>query len=324
VTSPHQFSSTGSPDRLDIKLRQNQLMIVKVWDVAEYVRTPTNKDGMVRIAGRDPFPNRAVRAMVVDITGNNGAGVLYPETWFQAASMMKPMGKWKGQLKLVSWVQAQEPKDAYGNPAQTNPYSINDHSGDPAAIATAQAWLAAHPEFDTVAPPEPYDGKPPAPEVPQTQQDPWAQGPQQPYYGQQPGYGQPPQQWQPPVPPQQPPSQWNTAAPPPEYYTQQPQWAQQQQQQPYQQGPQVPVNPQYPQGPQVRMGVQMPPQQPQGPYGGPPAQQGPPQQQWQQQPQQQAPQGAPGSFFDAAQGQPTPNTPQWQGGFNQQTDTPPF
>lgn len=308
MTSPHQFSSTGSPDRLDIKIRQNQLMIVKVWDVAEYVRTPTNKDGMVRISGRDPFPNRAVRAMVVDITGNNGAGVLYPETWFQAASMMKPMGKWKNQLKLVSWVQAQEPKDAYGNPAQTNPYSINDHSGDPAAIATAQAWLAAHPEFDTVAPPEPYDGKPPAPEAPQAQQDPWAAGPygqQQPQYGgqQQPGWNQQPQQqWQPPVPPQQPPAQWNTAAPPPEYYQQTPQWVQQQQ------------------APQAK-GY---PQQPQVPYGQPSTQQGPPQQQWQQPPAQQAPQGAPGSFFDASQGQQGPQAPQWQGGFNQQSDTPPF
>jgi hypothetical protein len=308
MTSPHQFSSTGSPDRLDIKLRQNQLMIVKVWDVAEYVRTPTNKDGMVRIAGRDPFPNRAVRAMVVDITGNNGAGVLYPETWFQAASMMKPMGKWKGQLKLVSWVQAQEPKDAYGNPAQTNPYSIMDHSGDPAAIATAQAWLAAHPEFDQVAPPEPYDGKPPAPDVPtQSGYMPAAQY-------QQPGWNQqPPQQWQPPVPPQQPPASWNTATPPQEYYQQTPQWVQQQQAPPQQQG--------YSPPPQVQSYPMIPPQQqPQGPYGQPPAQQGPPQQQH----PQQAPQGAPGSFFDASQGQQGPPVPQWQGGFNPQTDQPPF
>jgi hypothetical protein len=318
MTSPHQFSSTGSPDRLDIKLRQNQLMIVKVWDVAEYVRTPTNKDGMVRIAGRDPFPNRAVRAMVVDITGNNGAGVLYPETWFQAASMMKPMGKWKGQLKLVSWVQAQEPKDAYGNPAQTNPYSINDHSGDPAAIATAQAWLAAHPEFDTVNPPEPYDGKPPAPEVPQTQQDPWGHAPQQPFYGQQQPGGwnqQPPQQWQPPVPPAQPPAAWNTATPPPEYYQQTPQWVQQQQQHPHPQQPGYSGPPQVQGYPMVQ-----PPQQPQGSYGQPPVPQGHPQ----QQPSQQAPQGTPGSFFEAAQGQQGPPVPQWQGGFNQQSSDPPL
>lgn len=311
MTSPHQFSSTGSPDRLDIKLRQNQLMIVKVWDTIEYVRTPTNKDGMVRLPGRDPFPNRAVRAMVVDIAGNNGAGAMFPETWFQAASLMKPMGKWKGQLKLVSWVQAQEPKDAYGNPAQTNPYSIMDHSGQPDAIALAQAWLAAHPEFDQVNPPEPYDGKPPAPEQPEQQ---WGQGP----YGQQGGWNQqPPQQWQPPVPPQQPPQQWNTAAPPPEYYSQQPQWAQQQQQPPAQ--PQPGYN-----APQIQQYMnQMPPQQPQGPYGQPPQQQGPPQYQGQPQPPQQAPQGG-GSFFDASQGQQGPQVPQWQGGFNQQTDKPPF
>lgn len=235
-------------DRLDIAKRGNQLMIVKVWDHPEYVRTPHNKDGMVHLDGREPFPNRAIRAAVVDLgaIGPDGQpGVLYPETWFQASSMMKEMRNWVGQLKLITWLQDQEPKDPYGNPRQTNPYTISDHTGNPDALAIANDYLARHPEFNELPAPAPYDGKPPVPEAPAVQQgyqqqgygqqpgygyqqgpppqqQPW-QSPQQ-YPPAQPGYGGPPPQqpsWQPPAPPQQQPAAWNTAAPPPGYYQQQ-------------------------------------------------------------------------------------------------------
>jgi|SRR5687768_228545 len=232
MTSP--FSpTTGNTEYLDTRKRGNQLMIVRVWDVPEYVRTPHNKDGMVRIAGREPFPNRAVRAAVVDLSaiGADGQpGKLYAETWFQAASLMKDMKKWVGQLKLITWMQDQHPQDAYGNPAQTNPYTITDHSGNPEAVAVAVDYLTRHPEFNDLAPPAPYDGKPPV-EAPayaqppqqyppygqQMQQQPYAPGNQyqQNFQQAQPGY----QQAQPPQPQQQS-APWNTAAPPPSYYQQ--------------------------------------------------------------------------------------------------------
>jgi hypothetical protein len=298
VTNPHQFTSTQPPDRLAIKLRQWQPMIVKVWDVPEYVKTPTNKDGMVRMPGMDPFPNRAVRAAVVDLTAGNGQGILYPETWFQAHSLWKPMVKWVGQLKLISWAQEQDPKDAYGNPVQTNPYRVLDMSGDPDAVAAAQAWLAAHPEWDELVPPAPYDGKPPPPPQPQYQppQQPWNQ--------------QPPQQWQPPAPPQQPPSPWNTAAPPPGYYQQPPQ-------QPDQWGQQG----QWAQQSHNAQPTQLPPGAPQGQWGPPQQASAPPAPPYQGQGYQQvpqAPQGAPGSFFQAAGGQQGPPQPPQQYLPNQQ------
>lgn len=325
MTQPNPFTPVGQgggtpgAGYLDIRIRQGNPMIVKVWDNPEYVRTANNKDGMVYPKDNgEPFPNRAVRAAIVDLnaTAPDGTpGILYPESWIQASSLMKEAKKWIGAVKLVRWKQT-GPLDGFGVPDKSAPYEITDLMGDQAVVAQAMAWMQAHPEFDALQPPAPYDGKPPTPKAPQQQQ---------PFYGQQqPGYygQQPPQQpWQPPVPPQQPPQQWNTAAPPPEYYTQQPQWAQQQQQQgPPQPGYNAPQIAQYMQQ-QDQWAQQGPPQ---GPYGGPPAQQGPPQQQWQQQPPQQAPQGAPGSFFDASQGQQGPQTPQWQGGFNQQTDSPPF
>ena len=286
MTNP--FSpTTGTTEYLDIRKRGNQLMIVKVWDHPEYVRTPHNKDGMVRINGREPFPNRAVRAAVVDLSaiGPDGQpGKLYPETWFQAASLMKDMKKWIGQLKLVTWLQDQHPQDAYGNPAQTNPYTITDHSGNADAVALAQEYLARHPEFHDIPAPAPYDGKPPV-EVPAYAQQPrqgypqlgYAQPPQQPHWqsAQQYPQAQPGYQQAPP-PPQQQPAPWNTAAPPQGYY---------------QQAPMV--------------------------------QQGPPQQQFQS-PQTQA---QPGSFFAAAQGQQAPQYPPQQGVNAQgwpQDQEPPF
>lgn len=301
----------GGGDYLDIRARQGQLMLVRVWDVAEEVITANNPDGWVypRDKTKEPFPNSVVRAAIVDL-GVNGAdglpGKVYPEAWIQASSIMKEAKKWKGQLKLVVWKQ-KDPTD------KSSLYDIFDMTGDQAAVALFQNYVERHPEFYDLTPPEPYEPRrreqrqPPGAQ-PQTQQQPWAQ--QQPYQGQQqPGYygQQPPQQqWQPPIPPAQPPSQWNTAAPPPEYYTQQPQWAQQQH-------PQHGV-PQVQQYPTVQ-----PPQQYQAPavsgtWGSPPQQdpgygwqgQG---QQMQQPPQQQAPQGQPGSFFRASQGQQGPQAP---------------
>lgn len=308
--TPIGSAGTAGAGYLDIRVRQGNPMIVKVWDNPEYVRTANNKDGMVYPKDNgEPFPNRAVRAAIVDLNAtapDGSAGILYPESWIQASSLMKEVKKWIGQgIKLVVWGQT-GPRDGFGAPDKSAPYVITDMSGDAGVVAQAMAWIAAHPEFNDLQPPAPYDGKPPAPKAPQTQQDPWTQQYQQ-YQ---------PQPWQPPVPPQQPPAQWNTAAPPPEYYTQQPQWAQQQ---PQQAPPQQPGYGWQGQGQQV----QQPPQQP---YGGPPIQQGPPQQQYQQSPQQQAPQGAPGSFFAASQGQSAPQVPQqYQGpGFNPQTDQPPF
>lgn len=264
-------------DRLNIAQRGNQPMIVKVWDAPEYVRTPHNKDGMVRIDGREPFPNRAVRALVVDLTaiGEDGQpGKVYPETWFQASSMMKTMKGWVGQLKLITWLQDAEPKDQYGNPRQTNPYTITDHTGNQHAMTMAMEYLERHPEVLDIPAPAPYDGKPPAPE----------QGPPTGYYQSPQWNQQSPQQWQPPVQPQQPPSQWNTAAPPPGYYQQPPQqpdpWAGQ---------------PGYQQPPQQASAPPAPPYQGQG---------------YQQAPQ--APQGAPGSFFQAAAGQQGPPQPPQQ------------
>jgi hypothetical protein len=324
MTSPNPFTPTGGGGTagagyLDIQVRQGNPMIVKVWDNPEYVRTANNKDGMVYPKDNgEPFPNRAVRAAIVDLNAiapDGTPGVLYPESWIQASSLMKEAKKWIGQgVKLVRWEQT-GPRDGFGAPDKSAPYTITDLSGDPGIVAQAVAWMQAHPEFDTLQPPAPYDGKPPAPKVEQAQQQPW--GPNVPYGQPQPGWNQqPPQQWQPPVPPAQPSAAWNTATPPPEYYQQTPQWVQQQQQQQAAQRPEPGYN-----APQIQQYMnQMPPQQPQGPYGQPPAPQGPPQQQY----PQQAPQGTPGSFFDASQGQQGPPVPQWQGGFNQQSDTPPF
>lgn len=299
-----QGGGTPGAGYLDIRVRQGNPMIVKVWDNPEYVRTANNKDGMVYPKnGGEPFPNRAVRAAVVDLNAvapDGSAGILYQETWIQASSLMKEARKWTGQTKLVSWKQT-GPLDGFGVPDKSAPYEITDLTGNQALVGQAMAWIAAHPEWNDLQPPAPYDGKPPVPQQPQG----WNQ--------------QPPQQWQPPVPPQQPPAAWNTAAPPPEYYTQQPQWAQQQQAQ------QAPVSPQYPQpgynAPQAQGYMQQMPQQPpQQGYGQPQVPQGPPPQQY----QQQAPQGPGGSFFAASQGQQAPQVPQWQGGFDQQSDSPPF
>lgn len=303
----------GGGDYLDIRARQGQLMVVRVWDVAQEVITANNPDGWVypRDKTKEPFPNSVVRAAIVDlgINGTDGLpGKVYPEAWIQASSIMKEAKKWKGQLKLVLWKQ-KDPTD------KSSLYDIFDMSGDQNAVAAYQDFVTRHPEFFDLTAPEPYEPRrreqrqPPAPPQPQYQQ---------PYGQPQPGWNsQPPQQWQPPVPPAQPPSQWNTAAPPPEYYTQQPpQWAQQQ------------APPQQWQAPATSGTWGSPSQQDpwaqQQPYSGPPAPQGAPQQQWQQQPPQQAPQGAPGSFFAASQGQPTPQYPQSGPGFNQQSDTPPF
>lgn len=297
-----------STDRLNIAQRGNQPMIVKVWDAPEYVRTPHNKDGMVYPKDGDPFPNRAVRALVVDLgaLGEDGQpGKVYPETWFQAYSLMKPMKGWVGQLKLITWAQDQEPRDQYGNPKQTNPYTVTDHSGNEHAVAMAQDYFARHPEFHDIPAPAPYDGKPPVPTQPQHQAPP------------QPWNQQPPQHWQPPTPPQQPPSPWNTASPPPGYYQQQP--------------------PQYQQDPWAQQShnaqpTQLSPGAPQGYYGPPQPASAPPappyQGQGYQQPPQ-APQGAPGSFFQAAAGQQgpppqqyLPNQPGPQGQW--QNQEPPF
>lgn len=310
----------GAGDYLDVRVRQGQLMLVRVWDVAQEVITANNPDGWVypRDKSKEPFPNSVVRAAIVDL-GVNGAdglpGKVYPEAWIQASSIMKEAKKWKGQLKLVLWKQ-KDPAD------KSSLYDVYDMSGDSNAVAVFENFINRHPEFYDLVAPEPYEPRkreqrqPPG--MQQTPQQPW--GPQVPYQGQQqPGYygQQPPQQpWQPPVPPQQAPSQWNTAAPPPDYYTQQPQWAQQSQNA----QPTTPAghfNPQY--GvPQVQQyPTVQPPQSPdpwaqqqgQQPYSGPPAQQGPPPQQWQPQQPQQAPQGAPGSFFQASQGQQGPQPP---------------
>lgn len=307
----------GAGDYLDVRARQGQLMLVRVWDVAQEVITANNPDGWVypRDKSKEPFPNSVVRAAIVDL-GMNGIdglpGKVYPEAWIQASSIMKEAKKWKGQLKLVLWKQ-KDPTD------KSSLYDIFDMSGDQAAVAVYQDFVTRHPEFFDLTAPEPYEPRrreqrqPPVPPQPQYQQ---------PYGQPQPGWNsQPPQQWQPPVPPAQPPSQWNTAAPPPEYYTQQPP----------SQYPQPGYN-----APQIQGYMnQMPPQQqdpwaqqqqpPQQPYSGPPAQQGPPPQQWQGQQPQQAPQGAPGSFFQASQGQqgPQPPRPVNHQGWPQDQD-PPF
>lgn len=288
MTGP--FTPIGqNDDRLDIAKRGGQLMIVKVWDVPEYVRTPHNKDGMVRVDGRDPFPNRAVRAAVVDLgdVGPDGLpGRLYQETWFQAFSLMKDTRKWVGQLKLITWMQDQEPRDAYGNPKQTNPYTITDYSGNAAAVELAQEYLARHPEFHDLPAPEPYDGKPPA-EAPQYAP------PSPPMYSPQPGYGQ-----------QGPPPGWGTRYP--QAQPQQPDWQSPQAYPPAQPAYQQPPAPQpWQQGPPPQ---QYPQQQPAAwNTAAPPPGYQPPQQQY---PPQQAPQAQPGSFYDAVQQMPPGQIPQ--------------
>jgi hypothetical protein len=318
----------GNGEYLDVRARQGQLMLVRVWDVAEEVVTANNPDGWVYPRGKDPFPNKVVRAAIADL-GQPGAdgqpGKVFPEAWIQASSLMKEIRKWAGQLKLVIWRQ-KDPSD------KSSLYDLTDMSGDAQAMAMYEDFMKRHPEFFELTAPAPYERRvreqrqPPAQRPPQ--QDQW----QQPYGQQQPGWNQqPPQQWQPPVPPAQPPAAWNTAAPPPEYYTQQPQWAQQQQGPPPQQAPQYP-QPGY-NAPQIQGYMQQMDQAPPQGYGQPPAPQGPPQQ-WQPQgpPQQgppppQAPQGG-GSFFAASQGQPapqqwqSPQQPNHQGQW--QNDEPPF
>ena len=316
MTNPENpFAPQGSTDRLDVRARQGKLMIIKVRDKIQYVRSKEHPDGMVHKQGKDPFPNSAIRVDVADLdlqAPDGSWGVIYPASWFQAASLMKILRPWiGGQMHLVRWDQI-NPMD------KSSTYNLTELHGDPAMVQRGQEFLAAHPEFLTLPEPPAWDGAPPPP--PQPQQQPQWQGHN---YGQ-PSWAQ--QQSQPgyPMPPQQPPAAWNTAAPPPEYYQQGYGWqGQGQQMQPPQQQPD-------------------PWAQPQQPYSGPPAQQGPPQQwqqqppapqgQWQQQgPPQQAPQaqqGAPGSFFAAAAQQPPqqwgpPQQPQNHHG-NWQNEEPPF
>lgn len=278
MTSPWTPMGSSGPDQQDFfqpAMAQKHLLLLRIHAEARGVITKHCPDGWVRKPGKDPIQNNAVQVSVVDLNWQNPDGTLgkiYPDAMIQAGTLVKDLKREVGKTKLLMWKQADEPKDAYGNPASTNPYSIVDMSANLEAAAAANAFLAAHPEFMQIPVPPPYEPRPPAPPAPppppgwgtqypqiQPQQQGW-QSPQVYPPAQPQGYPPqaPAQQWQQPPAPQwtppalqQQPAAWNTAAPPPGYYQQQ--------------GP-PPQQPQAQPGSFYEAAAQMPPQQvPQGP-----------------------------------------------------------
>ena len=252
---------------------QKHLLILRIHAVAQYVVTKNCPDGWIRKPGKDPFPNNALQVSVADLDWANPDGTkgkIFAEAMIHTGGLIRDLKKEVGRTKLLVWRQAEEPKDPYGNPQQSNPYAITDMSGNDLATQAASAFLAAHPEFMNLAAPAPYEARqappppPPAPVAPQQQG--WASPQQYPpaqqgYPPQQPQWTPPPQpQWQQPPAPQQQPSPWNTAAPPPGYQ----QLASPPPQQPgsfFDAAQQVPPS-QYPQGPAYNHHGQPQPQEP--------------------------------------------------------------
>jgi hypothetical protein len=298
VTSPftpvNTQGSQGSDDYFDPMKQQKHLLILRIHAEARGVVTKHCPDGWQRKPGKEPMINNALQVSVVDLNWQNPDGTLgkiYPDAMIHTGTLIGALKRSIGETKLLMWQQKATPVDAYGNPDKTNPYDIIDMSGDPAAVAAANNFLAAHPEFMQIPAPAPYQAPappppPPAPPMappqpgygqqyppgytpgyPQIQQpipqqgwqSPQAYPPAQPAYQQPQPHWQPPSQFQPPAPPpQQPPAAWNTAAPPPEYY--------QQQAQPrpgtfFDAAQQMPPG-QVPQGPPVNHHGQPQPQQP--------------------------------------------------------------
>lgn len=253
MTTPNDFGDFGDPNThwdepgerefFNAEEAQGHLLILRIQDVAQYVRNENFPDGMVypKPGAKnqfDPFPNSAVRASIVDLNlyGEDGAlGKVYPEAMIFPSSLTKPLKGQVGKMRLAMWNKiASNPKLG---PQRNDPYGITNMAGNDQAVAAAQEFLARHPEFLAIPAPEPYDGKPPQPQAPQypPQQGGWGPQPgygqQQPYPPAQPGYGYPqqppaqPSQWQPQGPPQQYPPQAPPNYGPPQ---QPPQWAPQQ------------------------------------------------------------------------------------------------
>lgn len=300
MTSPYTPVNTqgsqGPEDYFDPMKQQKHLLLLRIHAEAKGVVTKHCPDGWQRKPGKEPMINNALQVSVVDLNWQNpdgSLGKIYPDAMIHTGTLIGALKRSVGETKLLMWQQKPTPVDAYGNPDKTNPYDVIDMSGSPEACAAADAFLAAHPEFMQIPAPAPYQppAAPPPPAPPMY--------PPQPGYGQQappPGYGYP----QPPAPQQPawqspqayPPAQPGYGGPPPQ---QQPPWQQPtpapQYQQPaawntaapppeYYQG--TPVNHYMPENPQWSGSQQRSP----------------------------APQGQPGTFFDAAQQMPPGQIPQ--------------
>ena len=193
--TPVQQGSTDPDDYFDPMKQQGHLLIVRVHAEAQGVVTKHCPDGWQRRPGRDPRINNALQVSIVDLNWqdpNGTLGKIYPEAMIYTGTLVGGLKRAVGETKLLIWKQKDFPKDAYGNPDKTNPYDIMDMSGNEQAVAAANTFLQAHPEFMTIPAPAPYQAPAPPPQQPPP----------------------PPQQWQQPA---QPPASWNTAAPPQQY-----------------------------------------------------------------------------------------------------------